>query len=279
MRYSMLRLLLASRAEGTIFSTIPPSQTRQQYIQKAFGSEIRFQHYQGAYVYRPFESPGAEYLVGVVAREHLITIGGPPEEQFIHKEIANWETANVLIDSSANEDGQKVAMQQTIGQPLTIFKSLVDQINSTNQDAEWFISVNPITSREQFWSVAERYSGHIKEIDFDFSVPNIWGGQSETEKALRELKEKNNAQEVDVKIKNKDGKLNPDSTRIRDSVEYTTKGGGISRIRDDSDATVFSSDKEENIVTTPPIEPDPPIQEADIDLIRSLIRRIFNIKI
>ena len=279
MRYSLLRLFLANRQEGTIFSAIPPRQTRQQYIQQAFGSEIRFQHYQGDYVYRPFESPDANFLVGVIAREHPITIGGPPEEQFIHKEITNWETVNVLIDSSPREEGQTVAMQLSIGQPIAIFRSLVDHINASYEAAEWSIAVNPITSREQFWSVAERYVGHIKEIDFEFAVPNIWGGQSETEKALREFKEKNNAQEVEVKIKNRDGKLNPDSARVRESVDYTAQGGGVSRIRDDSDTTVFSSDREESIVTTPIIDPDPPIQEADLDLIRHLIRRIFNIDI
>ena len=259
MRYSLLRLFLASREEGTIFSQIPPRRSRQQYIREVFGSEIRFQHYQGDYVYRPFESPHADFLVGLIAREHPIIVGGPPEEKFVHKEMPNWETANVLINAPAEENGQIVAMQSTIGQPISIFRSLADHINASYPGAEWLIAVNPITSREQFWTVAERYAGHIKEIDFEFSVPNIWGGQSETEKALRELKEKNNAQEVDVKIKNKDGKLNPDSTRVRESVEYTARGGGISRIRDDSDAVVFSSDREESIITTPAITPDPPI--------------------
>jgi hypothetical protein len=279
MRYSMLQLLLASRDAGTLLSQIPPRQTRQQYIQRTFGSEITFQHYQATYVYRPFKTPNSDFLVGVVARERPVTIGGPPEEQFIHKEIVSWETANVFIDTSADGEGQKVAMQNVVGQPLAIFKSLVDHINSSNQNADWLIEVNAITSKEQFWSIAEQYRGHIKEVDFDFAVPNIWGATTETEKALREFKEKNNAQSVEVKIKNKDGKLNPDSERVREAVEYAAKGGGVSRIRDDTEATVFSSDREESNITTPLIEPDPPIQEADIDLIRSLIRRIFKVDI
>ena len=279
MRYTLLQLLLANRNDGTLFDQIPSRETRQQYIQRIFGSEIAFEHYQGTYVYRPFQSPDPIFLVGVVAREHPVIIGGGPEEQFVHKEIPSWETANVFINSISDADGQKVAMQYTVGQPLAIFKSLVEQINSANQNADWLFEVNAISSKEDFWTVAEEYKGRIREIDFDFAVPNIWGAQSATEKALREFKEKNNAQEVDVKIKNRDGKLNPDSERLREAVEYTAKGGGVSRLRDDSDTIIFSSDRQEVATTTPVIEPDPPIQEADIDLIRSLIRRLFNVDI
>ncbi|MFZ2068023.1 MAG: hypothetical protein WAV27_18795, partial [Xanthobacteraceae bacterium] len=104
--------------------------------------------------------------------------------------------------------------------------------------------------------------------------PNIWDGESETEKALRDLKEKNNAQEVEVKIKNKDAKINPDSKRIRDSVDYIAKGGGVAQLRDETQRVVFSSDAEENEITIP-VEPDPPIQDAGTMDLRDLIRKIF----
>ena len=102
-----------------------------------------------------------------------------------------------------------------LGDPTAIFGSLASHINSA-ETSDWLIEINPITRRDEFWSAAQRYSGHISEIDLHFAVPNIWDGEFETEKALRDLKEKNNAQEVEVKIKNKDAKINPDSKRIRD---------------------------------------------------------------
>jgi hypothetical protein len=272
MRYTMLQLFLARRDEGTMFSQLEPRQSREQYIQAAFGTEVRFEHWKRPYVYKPFPSHDQARVVGVIAKEHTVTVAGPPEEGFAHKDVQDWETANVVIDASS--DSQKVAMQPSVGQPLHIFRSFVDHVNIKNSNAEWAIAVNPITEKEEFWGVAERFKGHIAEVDLSFAVPNIWGGESETEKALKELKTENNAQEVEVKIKNKDGKLNPDSERVRKSVEYIAKGGGTASLRDENQATIYSSDSEESIVSIP-IDPDFPIQEADEGLIASLIKRLF----
>jgi len=62
--------------------------------------------------------------------------------------------------------------------------------------------------------------------------------------------------------------------RVRDSVEYIVKGGGVSQIRDETQSIVYSSDTDENVVSVP-VEPDPPIQEAEQAAIRDLIRILF----
>jgi hypothetical protein len=273
MRYSILQLFLARRVkQADLFSTLEPIRTRQQFLSDAFSTETRFEHWKKPYVFKPFPSPDPAYVVGVIAKEHLVTVAGPPEEEFANKQVEDWDTANVLIDTSSTE--QLAAMQPAVGVAVQIFRSLIDHINNANPTAEWMIAVNPVTTKEQFWGVAEKYKGHIAEIDLSFAVPNIWGGQSETEKALNELKTESNAQEVEVKIKNRDGQLNPDSARLRQSVEYISHGGGTAKLRDDTNNTIFSTDSEENIVTTA-IEPDFPIQSADEGMITSLIKRLF----
>jgi hypothetical protein len=274
MRYSILQLFLAERVKETdLFSSLGVARTRQQFLSDVFSKETRFEHWKRPYVYKPFSSPDSAYVIGVIAKEHLVTVAGPPEEEFVNKQVEDWDTANVLIDTFSTE--QLAAMQPTVGAAVHIFRSLADHINASTT-AEWIIAVNPVTTKEQFWGVAEKYKGHIAEIDLSFAVPNIWGGQSETEKALKELKTENNALEVEVKIKNRDGQLNPDSDRLRQSVAYIARGGGTAKLRDDSNNTIFSSDNEENIVTTP-IDPDFPIQSADEGMIASLIKRLFGI--
>lgn len=248
--------------------------SRQDYIKTVFSKEIRFEHYGRAFVFEPFESPLDDKITAVLGREDAVTVAGPPEQKFAHSDVSSWDTANVLIDASQSEAGQKAAMQTNVlGDPTAIFRSLASHINSA-ETSDWLIEINPITRRDEFWSAAQRYSGHISEIDLHFAVPNIWDGESETEKALRDLKEKNNAQEVEVKIKNKDAKINPDSKRIRDSVDYIAKGGGVAQLRDETQRVVFSSDAEENEITIP-VEPDPPIQDAGTMDLRDLIRKIF----
>jgi hypothetical protein len=272
MRYSMLQLFLARRlGSDDLFATFDPATSRDEHLKRVFSVETSFLHYKRAYVYKPFSSPNDQHIVGVIAKEHTVTVSGPPEEAFVHKQVEDWETANVVIDLAQ----QMVAVQPTVGQPIHIFRSLTDHINNSYPDADWAIAINPITRTEQFWSAAERYQGHITELDLSFEVPNIWGGQSATEKALSELKTQNNAQEVEVKIKNRDGQLNPNSERIRNSISYITQGGGTVRLRDDDQNTVYSSDSEENIVTVA-VEPDFPVQQADEGMLLSLLGRLFD---
>lgn len=274
MRYTMLQLFLAQRVNADdLFAILPPRQTRQEYLETTFSKEMRFDYWKHPFVFKPFRSPEDGYVVGVIAKEHKVTVAGPPEEGFAAKQVEDWDTANLLIDSRTT---QLAAMQQgAVGQPLQIIKALIDHINENLKTSEWIIEVNPVTTKEEFWTIADRYKGHIAEVDLSFAVPNIWGGQSETEKALNELKNENNAQEVEVKIKNKDGQLNPDTERVRSSVDYITKGGGTVRLRDDTQTTIYSSENEENAVTTP-VDPDFPVQEADDGMIASLIKRLFN---
>lgn len=271
MRYSMMQLSLAHRNEGTIFSGLAPQFPRQRYIQQAFANEIRFEYWKQDYIFKPFASPDSSFVIGVIGKERRVTVAGPPEQEFATHEVEDWDTANVLIDTQAYE--QKVAMQDNLGSPINIFRALIDQINR-GAHAEWSLAVHPIIEREQFWATAERYRGHIKELDLNFEVPNIWGGESETEKALRELRDNNNAQEVGIKIKNRDGRLNPDSPNVRESIEYISKGGGSVKLRDDEERTVYNSDQEDSVVTVP-IDPDFKIQGADEGLIMSLVRRLF----
>jgi hypothetical protein len=279
MRYAMMQLFLTRRvAEGDLLSLLPPDKTRQQYLDQVFSTEIRFEHYKRPYVFKPFPMlKDSSHIIGVIAKERTITVAGPPEQSFLPKSVEDWETANLLIDTSETEQRAAMQTQPSVGNPLQIFRSLIDHINITHPNTEWTISTNPVTRREEFWSAVERNRGHIAEIDLSFVVPNIWGGSSETEKALKDLKEKNNAQEVEVKIKNREGQLVPDSDRVRESVNYIAKGGGEVQLRDENQSTLYSSSQEESVVTIP-IAPDFPVQGADTGMITSLIHRLFGSK-
>ena len=172
-------------------------------------SDIRFEHRNDPFAYHYFQILEDRYIVAAVGRETSQIIGLPPEKGFEHKAVPDWETANVFLDISSSGDGQKIAMQNVsdIGTPLPIFRSVIDHINDAQPDSDWLMAANPITKRDEFWGVAKRHQGRISEIDLRFVPPNIWGGASETEKALKELHEENNATEVEVRI------INPNYSR------------------------------------------------------------------
>ncbi|MGY4466851.1 hypothetical protein ACVWWK_002533 [Bradyrhizobium sp. LB9.1b] len=81
MRYSVMQLFLARRLDANdLFSGLPPQQTRQEHLEKLFSGETRFEHWKRAYVFKPFHSPEPRYIVGVIAKEQVVTVAGPPEE-------------------------------------------------------------------------------------------------------------------------------------------------------------------------------------------------------
>jgi hypothetical protein len=267
LQYWMMRLFLADRLAGTLFEEGPVSRrlSRENYLRKAFASEIRFSHRKRVHVYTPFPDAGDSILSGVVAREHTITIAKSPEEKYQKEDVPDWDTANVFIDVSDEADGQKVAMQDvtSVGSPLAIFRSLVDHINGADRGSDWLMAVNTITSDADFWKVMAENQGRITEIDFAFVAPNIWKGESETEKALKEFDKQYGAKETEIKFKNPDGKLNPgkaeDEGAISSAISFIKRGGGRYGAKYGK-KTLFNS--ESHVIKNIPPE-DKSIQDAE----------------
>jgi hypothetical protein len=272
----MMRLFLTNRHEG-LFEGLPPGETREAYLRRVFGQEIIFKHWKKTFVYTHFEAGLPDYVTGVIGKEHRVTVGDSPSEFYRRKDIPDWQTANLFIDPSGEMDGQKVAMQEVrvVGSSLNVFRSLVDHINSHGRNADWTISVNVISQEAEFWSAVKAYSGRIGELDLTFVAPNIWKGKSETEEALKKLHSQNNAEEVEVRLKNSEKALNPDSEAIRESVEYIAKGGGSVVLKEDGRTTLYSSERNA-VTTTPPF--DAQIEEADPQTLRRLAEELFRKK-
>lgn len=236
MHYWMMRLFLVSREHPPLLEKMKDGrkiETRGGFLRRKFGTDIRFPHLGTMFVFKHFFPLNDHFIAAVIGRERTATIHLPPERAFQEQAVPDWETANVFIDISGDAEGQKVAMHRirAIGKPLPVFRSLADHINQTDVDSDWTIAVNAITSKQSFWEAAKKYQGRIAEVDMTFIPPNIWKGTTETDKALRELHKENNADEVEVRLKNKDQKLNPAGSRVQESVEYITKGGGSLKIK------------------------------------------------
>lgn len=275
MQYHMMRLFLTSREVPPIIEALKRELTsRKQYLINLFGTEKKFLHRGKPYVYTYFHTVENRFIAGVIGRERSVTVHASPEEKYHPVEVPDWETVNIIIDISGEADGQKVAMQErnNIGSPLHILRSLTDHINDNNIDSDWLIAVNSITRENEFWQTVEQYKGRISEMDMTFITPNIWNGSTETEGALRELHDINKAQSVEIRLKNPDKNLQPDSTRIRESVDYITRGGGSIQLKTDG-KTVYSS--EDKIVKQSAGEDDVSVQDALYNLLVALVNRLF----
>lgn len=274
MKYWMMRLFLSRRTAGTLFERIPEQETREAYIRRVFSIDYGFQYRKKPYVFKTFSSHDSEHLMGVVGRPHTILVSGPPEDAFQEHPIRDWETANVFIDPVSAQDGQKVAMQETlvIGLPLSVFRALADHINNINANSDWHISVSPIAKKAEFWSVARLHKNELSEIDLTFITPNMFGGEDATIKALKAFNTYNNADSVVVTLKNSENNLNVDSKNVKQSVDYITKGGGSVKLKGARGNVLY--DSESQIVKVSP-GGDVPLPTADSASIFHLLKRLF----
>ena len=271
MQYWILQAFLTSREKPPIIEfSSPPRISKQDYLRQTFGKEISFEYRKRRYLYR-FYSEDEGVMAAVIGRPHTATL--TPREGFQSVDMTDWETANVLIDTSGDADGQKIAMQRTahVRNPLEVFRALADFINHRNADTDWTIAVNAVSEKNEFWSAVRRYSGTLTELELVYIPPNVWGGQDETAKALKKLHSQTNNDEVDVRIRNADGKLDLGGDIIKESVEYVTGGGGRAALRVGK-KKVF--DTVSAVVTESP-DVDIEVQQAPKGLLRALADRLL----
>lgn len=277
LRYWMLRLFLTAQSRPPLLALLgeteePDRRSRQQFLESVFTQELQFRHHGSDFIWRHYSIVEGTFLVGVIARRTTTRLGGSPTEDFGVKDAENWITANVLIDISDHPDGQKVAMEHdgALGTPFPVFRALVDYVNA-RQDDDWIISVHPITLSTDFWSVVQKHRGQISQIELTFVPPNIFGGSSATETAMKELNKIDNMTEMEVKIKNPSKALTPQSERLREAVDYISKGGGEIQLKSGNEV-LYSS---ETVVDTQSIPDETEVQQADPGVLRGIIKLLF----
>jgi hypothetical protein len=114
--YWMLRLFLSDRLKGTLFEdpNIEESQSREQYLKARFSQEARFVHRRRTYVFTPYRGDGSSLLVGVIAREHALTIHQSPEENYKKQSVVAWGPQMCLSISPARARARKLRWRKQI---------------------------------------------------------------------------------------------------------------------------------------------------------------------
>ena len=247
MRYSLLRLLLVEKKIPTLLEKmgeVHPEHSREEYLKEVFSKTFQFEIRNSVYAYAFIGQKGS-VLLGRVGKLKSETIDLGPDTGFAETNEDRWHAANFLLDTSNGGDGQKIAFEeiaQVGSNPLSIIRSMVEHINSTNPEAKWEINANTITKTQEFWDTVNKYKNKITEMELSFVAPNLFGGRDKTTERLRAWHQENNMQTVDIKLRNVDGKLNPESEDVRDSVELISEGGGNSRLKVGRE-TVYNSKK------------------------------------
>lgn len=277
MQYAMLRLFLTTREIGRLLEEAKDyiDQPRADYLESCLSEKIEFSSTRSQYVYAFVGIEGSVILARVGRLKSSRDTKGP-ETGFAEELTTGWHAANVLIDISGGNDGQKVAFQNVpeVGNPLTIVQNLTNAINQKNIRAQWHIDVNTITDENEFWAIVQKNQGNITTLTMTFLAPNMFRSREETSRNLKELHKENGVQETQVRLTNRDRQLNPDSERIRENIDYVKKGGG-SYLMKSGQKTLYNSEASPVHETIEEEELKFVIQESNVPLWKKLIKRLL----
>lgn len=248
---------------------------RESYIRRVFGTDRQFSHYNAPFVYvqvaAPVERTNA-VLIGRIGREYESIESLPPEQDLGDTKSTRWAAAIVVIDPTAHQDGQKVLVSREakIGDPFSVFHSLVKSINEAELTAPYHIEVDPIFDPQTFWAFAEEHRGEITTLTFDFLTPNMFDTTESIEEELRDIRNNEHAETVTVEYRSSDG-INTETKRIKEGVAYAQRGSGSIRAVTKSKKRYNSKRRRKGVAL--PKSPEPTVLGRVLANLKALIGR------
>lgn len=232
MRLELVRLFLSPRPQKDVFerkNADGSDMSREQWLRDVFTEQIDFVHQRAVRYYVPDATAHKEHrIVARIGRQSISRENDP--DNYLHEmEREQWKACLIIIDPTAHDDGQKVAIEVQRGS-FTSFEALINLINSRTPPEPYAIELNSITEETSFWEYIEFNKGAVTSITLEIATPNMFGGGSSFEEDAKRLRDKEKARKIKETIENPDG-LEPETDRMHDAVSYVSRGGGRVRAK------------------------------------------------
>lgn len=233
-QFELFRVSLIPRHQPSLFADMNAS--REQWLRHIFSDSLEFSGHNNHYIYIPEtvdldtktddQFGTSKVIFGKIGRYVNREINKPPEEHFDQTITGYWRAALLLLDPTAHEDGQKIALQALpeVGKPRALLKRLCSQVNEM-PEAPFHMEIGEIIDEEGFWAFVNYYDGEITRLGFNFVVPNMFGSDEEFDAELREFRDSENAETLQMSISNADY-VEPKTDRIHRAVRYASNSGG-----------------------------------------------------
>lgn len=242
-RFELFRLSLLRRDQIDLFDHLQ-NYSREEWLRKVFLEAQPFESRGSQFHFQPSQENSDELvIIGRVGRNVLREENKPPKEGFQEYTRDTWRASLIVLDPKSHNDGQKLAVQRVtdVGKPMSLVTNLIKTINSRYSSSPYTIQVAPIVETSTFWDYVEKNHQNVTTISFNFIVPNMFDSSDEIDKELRNWRDSEKADSVEVKLRNQDG-LNPNTEKVREGVLYVEKGGGSIRARARGDSSYNSSE-------------------------------------
>lgn len=225
-RFDLFRFSLLPRPQMDILHH--PDPTREAYLRQLFSARHEFTHYKTVFHYVPSDTPAGETaIIGRIGRSVVMEENLSPDVGLADSEHETWKASFIIIDPTEHEDGQKVSFESDplVGKTDAIMQSLVHALNEKNPLTAFHLEVAPISEASTFWQFAAENKGNITMLSFLFVAPNMFGGIDNITEEMRLFRDEEKAQRVKIQLQSDEG-IETDTDKIKNSVEYTTRGGG-----------------------------------------------------
>ncbi|NEX45223.1 hypothetical protein G3572_03325 [Rhodobacter sp. ETT8] len=242
---------LRTREQPSMFE-VPMN--REGWIRHLFSSQVEFTHHGATFVYIPLD-PKTTFpnIVGKIGRQTLEIANRPPHEGYAEYLLEAWKAAVLVVDPTEHADGQKLALQQhgDVGKPSSLAPRLLKALEANQEWVQFLASVHPITNAEAFWDWVKKNEGKITKIRIELEVPNMFGGDDEYDREMKQFREREKAQRVAIEVENPDG-INAETDRIRYTADKAmAKGTGRIKAKAKGKNNNFTSQSQQESVKIP----------------------------
>ncbi|MBD5417000.1 MAG: hypothetical protein HDR50_04940 [Desulfovibrio sp.] len=189
--------------------------------------------------------------------------------------IPSFPPAYILIDNA--NDIQIIAVQNTIEYSSTeqIIKVLIDRINAKIKYMNLYVKYSSIYRESSFWKFVENHKNEIAYVYFEIITPNMSSISKNLSDDFKRIAKATNAVSTKYKIQaNMDSHLNidRDNRDIAGLADYTSRGGGESKIKLRGTKIDFRSNDFQLQVEIPEID----IPRNYSNLLEKIVGEVYN---
>jgi hypothetical protein len=247
---------------------------------EALGEKYSFD-YRGSQLAYVFHRIEGDYLLGSLGKRATLTRSLPPEKDFQETKEENWPHCRVFVKADGDpEEGQTIAIEfkgYIFPEPLHQLRALADKMNEELLTPEYgyTLSVNPVTTKQDFWQLVEQHKAEIEEVEFTFNAPNLFHLENELEDELKDAqKEFAGMTHASVGFHSEGGALKiPKNKFVNQSVDYISRGGGEYKLKFHKKGYVSSK---KNVKSKNVEEVDVEIESTDKNLFEHIFDKIFS---
>ncbi|MCX6354107.1 MAG: hypothetical protein NTZ78_04275 [Candidatus Aureabacteria bacterium] len=163
---------------------------------------------------------------GKLSRKHYHAMHPKTTDDIKDIVTEDWPYLEFLCDCSPGKQLIVIEYNSTVIYKISAMRTILDSLVSRAMFHHGYsVRFEPIIDDTTFWSIVEGSDG-IYSLTFLLNSPNLFGAESEADKALEHLRGIFNNTRVKVTFDNESGRLKVPRKDIETYREYADKGGG-----------------------------------------------------